>query len=201
MPSPLAMRGARPQARPMTTSENDLTESPCPGEWRSRSLARLVAHLSDRYRSPTELCLDALSDLFFRPRWSGKPSEPPYARAIEAFTTLEQQVRAHMALEDNRLIPLVLAIEHPELVSVRRSRAECVELVTKALDEHQQIERSIDTLEGGIQLLGKIALFQPLEQRLVLDDVATLALLLREQMALEDKCLWPRAIELFRALD
>ena len=201
MPSPLVIRGARPQTRPMTTSESDLTESPCPSEWRSRSLARLVAHLSDQYRSPTELCLDALSDLFFRPRWTSQPSEPVYEHAIEAFTTLEQQVRAHLMFEDNRLIPLVLAIEHPELVSVRRSRVECEELVTKALDDHRRIERSIDTLEGGIRLLGMVALFQPLEQRLVLDDVATLALLLREQMALEDKCLWPRAIELFRALD
>jgi hypothetical protein len=201
MPPPLVIRGARPQARPMTTSESDLTESPCPSEWRSRSLARLVAHLSDQYRSPTELCLDALSDLFFRPRWTSQPSEPVYEHAIEAFTTLEQQVRAHLMFEDNRLIPLVLAIEHPELVSVRRSRVECEELVTKALDDHRRIERSIDTLEGGIRLLGMVALFQPLEQRLVLDDVATLALLLREQMALEDKCLWPRAIELFRALD
>ena len=185
----------------MTTSGRDPTESPCPTEWRSRSLARLVAHLGDRYRTPTELCLDALNDLFFRPRWVGQPSELIYERAIEAFTTLEQRVRAHMALEDNLLIPLVLAIEHPELVSVRRSRAECVELVTKALDEHQQIERSIDELEGGIQRLGKVALFQPQEQRLVLDDVTTLALLLREQIALEDRCLWPRAMELFRALD
>jgi iron-sulfur cluster repair protein YtfE (RIC family) len=185
----------------MTTSESDLTGSPCPSEWRSRSLARLVAHLSDRYRSPTELCLDALNDLFFRPRWSGKPGEPVYERAIEAFTTVEQLVRAHMALEDNLLIPLVLAIEHPELVSVRRLRVECEELVAKALDDHQRIERSIDMLERRIQPLVMVALFQPQEQRLVLDDVATLALLLREQMALEDKCLWPRAIELFRALD
>jgi hypothetical protein len=185
----------------MTTSESDLTKSPCPSEWRSRSLARLVAHLSDRYRSPIELCLDALSDVFFRPRWTGKPSEPRYERAIEAFIALEQQVRTHIALEDNRLIPLVLAIEHPELVSVRRSRAECEELVKKALDDHQRIERSIDMLEAGIRPLAMAALFQPLEQRLVLDELATLALLLREQMALEDKCLWPRAIELFRALD
>jgi hypothetical protein len=160
-----------------------------------------VAHLSDQYRSPTELCLDALNDLFLRPRWSGKPGEPVYERAIEAFTTLDQQVRTHVTFEDNRLMPLVLAIEHPELVSVRRSRVECEELVTKALDDHRRIERSIDTLEGGIRLVGMVTLFQPLEQRLVLDDVATLALLLREQMALEDKCLWPRAIELFRALD
>ena len=78
----------------MTTSESDLTEFPCPSEWRSRSLARLVAHLSEQYRTPAELCLDALSDLFFRPRWTGKPSEPVYERAIEAFTTLEQQVRS-----------------------------------------------------------------------------------------------------------
>jgi hypothetical protein len=28
-----------------------------------------------------------------------------------------------------------------------------------------------------------------------------LALLLREQISLEHKCLWPRAMELFRALD
>jgi iron-sulfur cluster repair protein YtfE (RIC family) len=198
---PLVIGGVRPQARLMTTSESDLSESPCPSEWRSRSLARLVAHLTDQYRSPTELCLDALSDLFFRPGWTGKPREPVYERAIEAFTTLEQQVRTHLTFEDNRLIPLVLALEHPELVSVRRSRVECVELVTKTLDEHRRIERSIDTLEGGIRLLGTVALFQPREQRLVLDDVATLALLLREQMALEDNCLWPRAIELFRALD
>ena len=201
MPSPLVIRGARPQALPMTTSDSDLTESPCPGEWRSQSLARLVAHLSDRYRSPTELCLDALSDLFLRPRWTGKPSEPVYERGIEAFTTLEQQVRAHMALEDNLLIPLALALEHPELVSVRRSRVECEELITKALDDHQRIERSIDMLERSIRPLVMVALFQPQEQRLVLDDVTTLALLLREQMALEDKCLWPRAMELFRVLD
>jgi iron-sulfur cluster repair protein YtfE (RIC family) len=201
MPSPLLIRGARPQARPMTTSESDLTESPCPSEWQSRSLARLVAHLSEQYRTPAELCLDALSDLFFRPRWIGKPSEPIYEGAIEAFTTVEQLVRAHMALEDNLLIPLVLAIEHPELVSVRRLRGECEELVAKALDDHQRIERSIEMLERGIRPLVMVALFQPQEQRLVLDDVATLALLLREQIALEDKCLWPRAMELFRALD
>jgi hypothetical protein len=201
MPSPLVIRGARPQALPMTTSDSDLTESPCPGEWRSQSLARLVAHLSDRYRSPTELCLDALSDLFFRPRWTGKPSEPVYERGIEAFTTLEQQVRAHMALEDNQLIPLVLALEHPELVSVRRPRAECEELVGKALDDHRRIGRSIDLLERGLRPLVVVALFQPEEQRLVLDDVATLALLVREQIAIEDKCLWPRAIDLFRTLD
>ena len=185
----------------MTRSESDLPEFHCPSEWRSRSLARLVAHLREQYRTPAQLCLDALSDLFLRPRWTGKPSEPAYVRVFEAFTTLEQQVRMHMALEDNGLIPLVLAIEHPELVSVRRSRAECEELVTKALDDHQRIERSIDMLESGIRPLVMVALFQPLEQRLVLDDVATLALLLREQMALEEKCLWPRAMELFRALD
>jgi iron-sulfur cluster repair protein YtfE (RIC family) len=200
MPSPIVIRGARPQARPMTTSEIDLTESPCPSEWRSRSLARLVAHLSDRYRTPTELCLDALNDLFFRPRWIGKPSEPVYERAIEAFTTLEQQVRAHMALEDNLLIPLVLAIEHPELVSVRRSRMECEELVRNTLADHRHIRRSVDELERAARPLATLQLFPPQEQMLVLDNVATLALLLREQIALEDSCLWPRAVDLFRAL-
>jgi iron-sulfur cluster repair protein YtfE (RIC family) len=184
----------------MTTSESDLTGSPCPSEWRSRSLARLVAHLSDRYRSPTELCLDALNDLFFRPRWVGKPSEPIYERAIEAFTTLEQRVRAHMALEDNLLIPLVLAIEHPELVSVRRSQVECEELVRNALDDHRHIRHSVDALERAARPLATLQLFPPQEQMLVLDDVATLALLLREQIALEDTCLWPRAVDLFRAL-
>jgi len=142
-----------------------------------------------------------MSDLLFRLGRTGKPGEPVYERAIEAFTTLAQEVRAHLTFEDNRLIPLILAMEHPELVSVRRSRVECVELVTKAVDDHRRIARSIDTLEGRIRLLGRGALFQPEEQRLVLDDVATLALLLREQMALEDNCLWPRAVELFRALD
>jgi iron-sulfur cluster repair protein YtfE (RIC family) len=184
----------------MTTSGSDPTESPSPSEWRSRSLARLVAHLCDQYRTPTELCLDALNDLFFRPRWIGKPSELIYERAIEAFTTLEQRVRAHMALENNLLIPLVLALEHPELVSVRRSRMECEELVMNALDDHRHIRRSVDALERAARPLATLQLFRPEEQRLILDDVATLALLLREQIALEDTCLWPRAIDLFREL-
>ena len=184
----------------MTTSGRDPTGSPCPTEWRSRSLARLVAHLGDRYRTPTELCLDALNDLFFRPRWVGQPSELIYERAIEAFTTLEQRVRAHMALEDNLLIPLVLAIEHPELVSVRRSRMECEELVRNTLADHRHIGRSVDELERAARPLATLQLFPPQEQMLVLDDVATLALLLREQIALEDSCLWPRAVDLFRAL-
>ena len=131
-----------------------------------------------------------------------RPSEPVYERAIEAFTTLEQRVRAHMVLEDNLLIPLVLAIEHPELVSVRRSR--------DGMRGAGQEQRWTITGRSGARSmswsaasrpLATVRSFQPQEQMLVLDDVATLALLLREQIALEDKCLWPRAIELFRALE
>jgi iron-sulfur cluster repair protein YtfE (RIC family) len=185
----------------MTTSESELTESPCPSEWRSRSLARLVAHLNNQYHNPIELCLDALNDLFFRPRWVGRPSEPVYERAVELLTALEQQVRAHIAFEDNVLFPLVVAVEHPELVSVRRSRIACEELVRKALDDHREITLSIDELERSIRSLVTLTLFQRQEQRLAFDDVAVLALLLREQISLEHKCLWPRAMELFRALD
>jgi hypothetical protein len=46
--------------------------------------------------------------------------------------------------------------------------------------DHRQIRRSIDELERAVRPLSTFSPFQQHEQMLALDDIATLALLLRE---------------------
>jgi hypothetical protein len=149
----------------------------------------------------TEQRLELISDMLLsQPMWAEEVCDAAYDRLLDVLSRLGQQVHIHMLLEDSVLLPLVVGIEHPEVLTIGRSRAEIEHLVARVADEHRRIRRLVDELHQAVVPIISFSLLHPQKSVLLVGHVATLALLLREQLTLEDSCLWPRALELFRAL-
>jgi iron-sulfur cluster repair protein YtfE (RIC family) len=172
----------------------------CGPEWSARSLTELVAHLTERYRRSTHERLEAIHDALITPkRWSSERSEAAYCDFVDLFRCLADHVQSHLLLEDCALLPIVIAVEHPDVLAVRHSGDDVLNLVLRVADDHQQIRYLLDGLERSIQPNLSWTLLQP-ERHVPVADLQALALLLREQFDLEDRCLWPRAQQLFRQL-
>jgi iron-sulfur cluster repair protein YtfE (RIC family) len=185
----------------MTTTETESAPPLCAPEWDARSLTELVAHLSERYRASTHERLAAIRRRLQEPRWwLEDPCEAAYGYLVDVFARLCEQVERHMSAEDNMLLPLVIAIEHPQVLSIRQSRDEVTRLVARVADEHRYIRYLLDELKSATRLLVSVSP-SPSEKNIgLVSEVATFSMLLREQLDLEDRCLWPRALELFRQL-
>jgi iron-sulfur cluster repair protein YtfE (RIC family) len=183
------------------TREESWSQSPCAPEWASRSLTQLIAHLTDRYRSSTAQRFDEIEAMLLEePRWSEGTSRAAFDRLVGVVRQLDEMVHAHMLLEDHVLHPLVVAAEYPEVVSVCRSRADIERLVTRIRSEHTQILHMADDLQRSALRMTSVLLSEPVKGTRLIRHVAALAMWLREQLNLEDRCLWPRALELFRRL-
>ena len=172
-------------------------EASCESEWTSRSLTQLAGHLSAHYRYPTQKRLNTICELLSQPTSPGHAHEATYSRLITAFHALRLHVESHMRIEDDLLFPLVAAVEHPQVLRVRSSCQAARQLVMRAIDGHKEILRLVDELKRAVRAMLSSSSSLPPETVPLLQAMATLWVLLLQQVDLEDRCLWPRALRLF----
>jgi len=172
-------------------------QTPCEPEWRSKSLTELVAHLNQRYRRPLQQRLESIRSLLGQGvSCEGDNRRDEHERLANSFERLRGTLDEHAWLEDEVLCPAVARVEYCIGASDPRAREALCMLVTTVADEHRLIRTRIDELESVLASVARCALSQ--QDALLVADLEMLELLLSEQMELEDRCLWPRALTLLQ---
>jgi iron-sulfur cluster repair protein YtfE (RIC family) len=169
-------------------------------EWISRTLTELISHLGERYRHATERRLNAIGLAL------GAAAAPPGApeQALTdlraAFAALDEHIGAHAKLEFDLLFPAIIALEHPQVLAVRQPAALVHRLADEVSRDHVRIRELLTGLETGLGPLLKLSAVQAEHLVMLVANLTTLVLQLRQQLDFEDRFLWPRAVELFRQL-
>jgi iron-sulfur cluster repair protein YtfE (RIC family) len=173
------------------------TRTPCETEWSSKSLTELVAYLNQRYRRPLQQRLESIRSLFGQEAsFEDDGRRADYERLGNSFERLRGTLDEHAWLEDEVLCPAVARVEYSIGASDPRAREALCMLVTTVADEHRLIRTRIDELERALASVCRCTLSQ--QEALLVADLEMLELLLSEQIELEDRCLWPRALTLLQ---
>jgi iron-sulfur cluster repair protein YtfE (RIC family) len=185
----------RPVNSPDLTAPDSLDR-----EWISRTLTELIAHIGERYRRATERRLDAVGLALAEASAPPRPLQSVVSRLREMFAALDEQVGAHMKIEFDLLFPTIIALEHPQVLAARQSAAFVERLARQVTQDHARIRGLLDSLDSTVGPSLTHSLVQSPQLVMLIADVMTLTLQLRQQLELEDRCLWPRAGQLFRQL-
>jgi len=105
-----------------------------------------------------------------------------------------------MKIEYDLLFPTIIALEHPQVLAVRDSAGFVDRLVVQVSGDHARIRHLLDTVDATVGPSLATSLAQCPDPVMLIAEVMTLTLHLRQQLDLEDCWLWPRAGELFRQL-
>ena len=179
----------------------DLTAPPLfDRDWIARTLTELIAHIGERYRRATERRLDAIGLALAEAIAPPGPPEEALAGLRETFIALDEHIGAHAKIEYDLLFPTIIALEHPQVLAVRQHAAFVRRLTEEVARDHTRIRELLSAVETGLGPLLKLSLVQANHLVMLVANITTLALQLRQQLDLEDRCLWPRAGELFRQL-
>jgi iron-sulfur cluster repair protein YtfE (RIC family) len=169
-------------------------------EWISRTLTELIAHIGERYRRENERRFDAVGLALAEARAPDGPLEAALTRLRDTFAALDEHVGAHTKVEFDLLFPTIIALEHPQVLEVRQPAALVERLASQVTQDHDRIRGLLDTLDSTIGPSLAHSLVQSPTLVMLIAHVMTLTLQLRQQLELEDRCLWPRASELLRQL-
>jgi iron-sulfur cluster repair protein YtfE (RIC family) len=173
------------------------TQTPCETEWSSKSLTELVAYLNQHYRRPQQQRLESIRSLLGREAsFEDDGRQADYERLANSFERLRGTLDEHAWLEDEVLCPAVARVEYSIGAADPRAREALCMLVSTVADEHRLIRTRIAELECVLASVTRCALSQ--EEALLVADLEMLELLLSEEMELEDRCLWPRALTLLQ---
>jgi iron-sulfur cluster repair protein YtfE (RIC family) len=173
------------------------TRTPCETEWSSKSLTELVAYLNQHYRRPLKQRLESIRSLLGQEAsFEDDGQRADYERLANSFERLRGTLDEHAWLEDEVLCPAVARVEYCIGASDPRAREALCMLVTTVADEHRLIRTRIDELERVLGAVCRCTLSQ--QEALLVADLEMLELLLSEQIELEDRCLWPRALTLLQ---
>ena len=169
----------------------------CEPEWASQSLTTLKAHLSQRYRRPIRQRMEEVS-LAFPEVWPCEGDSPNGARERLAneLTLLRNTLDEHVWLEDEVLCPAIARLEDLIEPADSRTRDGLYRLVMTVDDHHIRIRKIIDQLASAVDAIEKCV--SSTEEALLVADIQMVALLLIWEMNLEDRCLWPRVLDLLR---
>src|SRR5215203_7213894 len=171
---------------------------PCDPEWTSRSLTELVTHLSVTYRRATRQRIDVIRVLLRRvwPFDEG-PRHADLGRLANIFDLLDDAVDQHIWLEADVLCPAIVRLERPGTIFEAGACDALRQMVMMVADEHRRIRTILGQLARAVCDIPTASLPLPCEQALLVSDLEMLGLILNEQMDLEDRCLWSRALDLF----
>ena len=169
---------------------------PCETEWASRSLTELVTHLDQRYRQPTHKRIETIRTLLPQIMPSCDQRREDYHRLATIFTSLCETVEEQVLLKDHILYPAIVKLERG-LSSTDQSALDALcEMIMTLDDEHKRLRCIADALGRSVaDVTGSPV---PVDEAVLASDLDMLALLLYEQLNLEDRCLWPRALILLQ---
>jgi iron-sulfur cluster repair protein YtfE (RIC family) len=180
---------------------NDQTDAPyslhtdCELPWRDRPVSAVAAHVSSTYHELNRDRLAVIGRLLPRIAQSTAREHPLVAALTATVTRLRDAIETHDWTEDDLLFPVLVAHEHPDVLSTRVSTSELDRLVGRLEEQHVEIRQiivALDELDAALDI-------QPgtlTEVEALLKHVRRLTTSLLEEMDLEDRCLLARAREL-----
>jgi iron-sulfur cluster repair protein YtfE (RIC family) len=175
-------------------------ERACAPEWSQRSLTQIIAHILEWYSTPIERLLEKLPHTTAALPTDSAAKKVLQDRVGEIFYSVQDIVETHMLLEGNALFPVLIAAEYPDLMLIRRTGKELSDLLDRVGAEHKLIGRLVYDLEEAVRPIVSLPL---LHRPMVLSwtlDMTRLAQLIKQQVAFEDRCILPRATQIFRRL-
>lgn len=182
---------------------NDLLPAPapveCEPEWLSRPVCVLAMHISGVYHDHTRNELPILARQTAELAAQFDDHRGPYLRGLTALLAeLRDEVETHAWTEDDLLFPVLVAFEHPAILTTAFTPALLLRLVDALAVEHMRIRRLLARITAHLH-----------DTSLPASEVPAWAELLRrlghvhdhllEELDLEDRCLLPRAREIARA--
>ena len=168
-------------------------ELDCEQEWLDRPVSAIAAHISSVYHAFTRDRLPLVAHMASRLAPGQESASGDMLPAFNALVSeLRDAVETHGMTEDDRVFPVLVALEYPNVLSTSVTRAELARLVEILGEEHLQIRRLILDLEALTD-----GFKTPPGASSEFDDVVMLlrelTLSLLEELDLEDRCLLPRA--------
>lgn len=165
--------------------------SDCEQEWLDRPISAIAAHISSVYHAFTRDRLPLLAHLSSRLN-----PTPGWGDMLPSFNALVSELRdaveTHGLTEDDRLFPVLVALEYPHVLSTSVTRDELARLLETLSHEHLEIRRLILDLEALTD-----GFRAPAGAPTEFDDTVRLlhelTRSLIEELDLEDRCLLPRA--------
>ena len=174
----------------------------CEPEWLGRPLSELTTHITAAYHERTRDVLPRVIALLSQNTSAFGEAHAPHLRGLVAtLTELRDEVDTHAWTEDDLLFPVLVAHEHPDVLTTRLTADALSRLVDGLAAEHERIRRVLGRLTVHLENAPG-AQFSS-EWADVRHALTTLHAHLLEELDLEDRCLLPRArfvAELIRVL-
>jgi iron-sulfur cluster repair protein YtfE (RIC family) len=165
----------------------------CESEWLARPVSELAAHITAAYHERTRDVLPRMLTLVSQETSAFGEAHVPHLRDLSAILAeLRDEVDTHARTEDDLLFPVLVAHEHPDVLTTRLTADALVRLVDALAAEHVRIRRLLGRLSDHVENAPS-ARFSP-EWADVRHALMMLCEHLIEELDLEDRCLLPRAL-------
>lgn len=165
----------------------------CEPEWMSRPISALATHIAGVYHEHTreELPLLWQRAMALAEMYAG--SRAPHLHGLsQMLSDLRDLVETHAWTEDDLLFPVLVAHEHPAVLSTSLSPDALARLVESLSQEHLRIRRLLGGVSVHIDAADAFPVYVPGWPELR-DQVLRFRDHLLEELDLEDRCLLPRA--------
>jgi iron-sulfur cluster repair protein YtfE (RIC family) len=168
----------------------------CEREWESRSLAELVALLTHRYRKPTRHRIEAIAAALPGLLSPAPERREAHGRLASVFTSLSELIDAHERLEHRILWPAIVNVERDPTSTGQGVRAALLQKIADVDIEHNLLRRLSSALRHAV--IDMKAAPVCMDEAVLALNLDMLVLLLNEQLDLEDRYLWRRAVALLQ---
>lgn len=166
--------------------------SNCEAEWLARPVSELTAHITAAYHERTRDVLPRMAAIVAQESLALGNERGAHLRVLAAtLAELRDEVETHTWAEDDLLFPVLVAHEHPEVLTTHLTADVLSRLVDTLAAEHVRIRRVLFRLAGHMEHVPG-AQFRP-EWAEVRHALTILHDHLIEELDLEDRCLLPRA--------
>jgi iron-sulfur cluster repair protein YtfE (RIC family) len=165
----------------------------CEPHWSSRPVSALAIHIAGVYHEHTRERLPHLLHRTDELAAQYDHTRAPHLRGLSALLSqLRHQVETHAWTEDDLLFPVLVAHEHPAVMTTSHSPDALLRLVDTLGAEHIRIRRLLGSLSAHLEAADVLSSYVPGWPELR-EHLLRLRDHLLEELDLEDRCLLPRA--------
>ncbi len=164
----------------------------CEPEWLARPVSELTTHITAAYHERTRDVLPRVAALVSQEASAFGDAHVPNLRGLAAILAeLRDEVETHAWTEDDLLFPVLVAHEHPDVLTSQLTPEALSKLVEVLAAEHVRIRRILGRLARHMENLPGAPFWS--EWADVRHALTVLHDHLIEELDLEDRCLLPRA--------
>lgn len=165
----------------------------CEPEWIARPVSALATHIAGVYHEHTREELPCLWQRTTELATMYGDARAPHLRGLSTLLSeLRDIVETHAWTEDDLLFPVLVAHEHPAVLTTSLTPDALIRLVESLSAEHISIRRLLGSLSAHMEAADALSSYVPGWPELRA-DVLRLRDHLLEELDLEDRCLLPRA--------